>query len=757
MSDTLDISRLPGEQLITLGQGVASLGESLAGLGNDLAQRQNAEQSTLAKQQQDLLNAGVYSEYAQARIVFDDAMNQFEATLPNDPDYQKFGEKFADAWAKADDAARKVLTLPGAFEKYDAYSAEQRDTRQRRVYTQAQDRLAGQAEGSARSIIEQYVSVGDAEGAKNAAEDAFLHGILSEAEKDDLTNDASDSSAVSRARYTQAKNTILGMSSLDNALLAVGGLSLQNPAKPRKNLSEFTRAQEALAGLSESQRKTLKESVTATINIRNDAIQKQIAAQQQKVKDSFIDILTDPDKLSQMKGEDFEYYMNNVPLDYQGTVKSVYDKFQTDIKAKAETQHTLDQSSSFISMHVAMQTWTNDQNLPYEPSDLTAWVQNGTLREEDAKELLKDWDTAQTEDADGKRDPSRRGQTALSAQIESQMWTALGNGKDPTLTTSTDEINAKYAGGEINVAQRVHLLELYAQMKDKWADYLEKLSRTKGIDFDDPNKILEATRMIYDPKIDVDTKYKLLDPYLGHGIAPKTWKEMRAWINEYNGNETWKKYLAGVSDLYAEARRSATYPGDTEGNADRLKKLTYEEVQAQQALIAVFRKYPTEPAKWDDAFSTMMDDKALQLLFDSINQKFKANFGWQPDWLGGTSASMKLESAREFMPNEFAKIPNAVAKRSSNMAAIGQEEERIFQSNTVLKKAGVTLNSRFEDTDAGEWIMLGSDNNLYRIKSTRRSDGKIIQETQKALGKFLPDGSFQFENKDREQSWVVVK
>jgi hypothetical protein len=330
-------------------------------------------------------------------------------------------------------------------------------------------------------------------------------------------------------------------------------------------------------------------------------------------------------------------------------------------------------------------------------------------------------------DAEGARIMAARadyGETKIYSSFQTSMLMWSGSGKAPwDPTTINEAVTNPDANLRITKEDGNKLNSLYEQtMKD-----INSGTR-KGPNFEDPNKVADMYRIVFADGPSVTDKVTGVQPFFANGVPPAKWAQIRGMIDEYNNREDWKTAMRPLTAYYSAAISDPA-------NADNRQKLSLEQGAASEAMIAVFRQYPNDPAMWKQASDSIMDKNVLPKLINQVQSQLKASFPSVAWAFGKISQSTQLETMRELAPTQFARSPGLVAQASMQANQIANEEK------DVLSKAGVNTIDSYRDPKTGAWfystvpIPRDAKGNVDLVALAKAGNLYQVQE-QTAGGKF---------------------
>ena len=318
-----------------------------------------------------------------------------------------------------------------------------------------------------------------------------------------------------------------------------------------------------------------------------------------------------------------------------------------------------------------------------------------------------------------------RGMTANYSQMKTSMLMWDGNGKPPWDPTNVDSsLRAEDPSQRVTEPEANQLNTLYeSTMKDIAS------GTRKGPNFEDPNKVADMMRIVFQDGPSVTDKVNAVRPFFANGVSPEKWQRIRAMIDEYNGREDWKAAMRPLNSYYDAIIK------DTVTSQEDKQRLSLEQGAAAQAMIDVFRKYPNDPAMWKQASDSVMDKNVLPQLIKQVQSQLQASFPSVSWAFGGISQATQLETARELAPKEFQRSPGMVAQSSMQANQIRDEEQK------VLAKVGVNAIDSYRDPKTGAWfysttpMVRSADGTVDLVASAKAGNLYQVQETT-ANGQF---------------------
>jgi hypothetical protein len=276
----------------------------------------------------------------------------------------------------------------------------------------------------------------------------------------------------------------------------------------------------------------------------------------------------------------------------------------------------------------------------------------------------------------------KTGMTDNYSKFATSMMSWNGNGKPPWGPNDIGAaLSSKDDANRINESEFNELKSLYQRTMDDLAS-----GKQKGPNHDDPNRVADMTRIVYDEKMSASDKYDAIKPFFANGVSPEKWSSLRADIDEYDKRTDWKNALTPINAYYHAAIADPA-------NIDKRQQLSLEQGAAEQAMMSVFRKYPNDPAMWKQASDDIMNKNALPNMIDKVQNDLKAKYPSLMWAFGGISQATQIETARQLGGG------GAEIQKESIVHATEIEQEQ----RKILANAGVNVVDSWRDPVSGTW------------------------------------------------------
>lgn len=686
---------IPGSGLIQLGKGISNLGAGLASLSR---RQQQAQES--------IVTGEMRGQLIQAKTLFYDFTDRFNAQLdprlPESIPHSKISEEWGKAKQSFLDQMPDILTLPDsrlAFEEWAIEKFQKQDTYVRET---AQDQWAEERTNQWYAAMEDRVQAGDPEGAEeiwNDGKESFADPKSAQSLLEDI---------IPRANFNSAKNDLFALP-IEQSMGLVQELNWGSTwdldEKQQKDLKGII--ENRFSGLTE-------ETEMAAYQGFNDFTRDLTSTHLVELPREELSKYTDPSSRFYV-GKDRE-------AEVEGFIKQ-YDKMITDGATAAKK---LDQSSLYNSMSLDLLTWDGEGPPPWKLSGLKKLVREESITETQGDKLVADFQKIEEEISKGVRTPERIQQNRNNTGFVGQMYTALDGLKDPRVAVTVSDIEEALAYGRISLKQHDNLLALRDRLGADWERRIADSKTKNGPMFEDPFAIAELWGIVLDETLDTTEKLKRARSFKFNGVPGNMWESITGKIDEFSGDPAKESVLKNLNSVY-----NAIIHESTTSDPNRKKKIL-EKANAGEAMLNLFRQYPDDPGKWDEALQSILKPIGKRQLHLMLQRKLSARFGGftSPEW-------MTLETAREQFPEEFAARPafqmqHAIAGPEIEKA----EKEKLEKAgHTIVDQAMTPTGDRVYSTvpiprDAfgnPDLAAVAKSGNLYVVRS-RVKGRKIIQE-----------------------------
>jgi hypothetical protein len=175
---------------------------------------------------------------------------------------------------------------------------------------------------------------------------------------------------------------------------------------------------------------------------------------------------------------------------------------------------------------------------------------------------------------------------------------------DPSAWISLDMINAASWSGKQGGDEQQRWIGLYHTY----------FMGGPGPDKSDPEVYSQGYSVVFDPTRSVEDKQKWIDSHVGKGLIPDDAFKLRQKIDFYNESPETKFAYNAIADAYDVSMKNPNK------STAQVKALEYEKFKSLQQFEEIVKKYPNNPAIWNEEVRRILEEKTVTNLTEIVKQ-----------------------------------------------------------------------------------------------------------------------------------------